>query len=223
MKRGRKEFVVFGLGKFGESIAIMLGRLGCNVLAVDKSEEKVEEVSQYVTHAVQADATDIDSLKTLGVSNFDVAVVAISQDMQSSIMATMLVKDLGVNYIIAKAQNELHKKVLERIGADRIVFPEREMGARLARNLVANNIMDYMELSDKYSIVEIGVRDEWIGKTLVELNMRARFGLNVVAIRGEGGQIDVSPGAQRRMNQTDILVVIGSNQDIKRVTNLEIS
>ena len=223
MKRGRKEFVVFGLGKFGESIAIMLGRLGCNVLAVDKSEEKVEEVSQYVTHAVQADATDIDSLKTLGVSNFDVAVVAISQDMQSSIMATMLVKDLGVNYIIAKAQNELHKKVLERIGADRIVFPEREMGARLARNLVANNIMDYIELADKYSIVEIGVRDEWIGKTLVELNMRARFGLNVVAIRGEGGQIDVSPGAQRRMNQTDILVVIGSNQDIKRVTNLEIS
>ena len=183
----------------------------------------MEEVSQYVTHAVQADATDIDSLKTLGVSNFDVAVVAISQDMQSSIMATMLVKDLGVNYIIAKAQNELHKKVLERIGADRIVFPERERGARLARNLVANNIMDYIELSDKYSIVEIGVRDEWIGKTLVELNMRARFGLNVVAIRGEGGQIDVSPGAQRRMNQTDILVVIGSNQDIKRVTNLEIS
>ena len=97
------------------------------------------------------------------------------------------------------------------------------MGARLARNLVANNIMDYIELSDKYSIVEIGVRDEWIGKTLIELNMRARFGLNVVAIRGEGGQIDVSPGAQRRMNQADILVVIGSNQDIKRVTNLEIS
>ena len=223
MKRGKKEFVVFGLGKFGESAAVMLGKLGCNVLAVDKNEEKVEEVAQSVTHAVQADVTDIDSLKTLGISNFDVAIIAISQDMQSSIMATMLVKDLGVGYIIAKAQNELHKKVLERIGANRIVFPEREMGARLARNLVANNIMDYIELSDKFSIVEIGVQDEWVGKTLVELNMRARFGLNVVAIRGDNGQIDVSPGAQRRMNREDILVVIGSNQDIKRATNLEIS
>ena len=116
MKRGRKEFVVFGLGKFGESIAIMLGRLGCNVLAVDKSEEKVDEVSQYVTHAVQADATDMDSLKTLGVSNFDVAIIAISQDMQSSIMTTMLVKDLGVSYIIAKAQNRSGSNCISRAG-----------------------------------------------------------------------------------------------------------
>lgn len=217
MKKGNKEFVVFGLGKFGRSTAMTLANYGHNVLAIDKNEEVVQDISEFVTHAVQADVTDVDTLKSLGIGNFDVAVVAISQDMQSSIMATMLLKELGVGYVLTKAQNEIHEKVLRKIGADRVVFPEREMGNRIATSLISDNIMDFIELSSEYSIVEVVALDEWIGKTLLQINMRVNYGINVMAIR-RGDDINITPGANEVITNGDVLVVIGAQKDLQKIS-----
>ncbi len=215
--KNKKEFVVFGLGKFGRSIALTLANYGHNVLAIDENEEIVQEISEFVTHAVVADVTDIDTLKSLGVGNFDVAVIAISQDMQSSIMATMLVKELGVSYVLTKGKNDIHKKVLKKIGADRVVFPEREMGHRIATSLTSDNIMDFIELSNEYSIVEIVALDEWVGKTLLQINMRATYGINVMAIK-RNNDINITPGANEKIIQGDVLVVIGAQVDLKKIS-----
>jgi trk system potassium uptake protein TrkA len=215
----KRDFVVFGLGKFGRSVAESLSLNGCDVLAIDKNEEIIQDIASTVTHAVQADVTDQDALTALGVRNFDAAIVAISNDMQSSIMATILVKELGVPYVLAKAQNEIHKKVLEKVGADKVVFPEREIGVRIANNLISENFVDYIELSEDYSIVEISILDEWVGNNLRDLNMRAKYGINVMAIR-KGVNITITPGPDVILEEGDILVVIGSNKDLKRI-NIE--
>ena len=169
-----KQFVIIGLGRFGSSIAKTLYSLGNDVLAIDKDEDIVQEIADSVTHAVQLDATDENALRSLGIRNFDVAVVTIGDNIQSSIMATLLVKELGVKYIIAKGHSDLHAKVLYKIGADRVVLPEKDMGIRVAHNLVSANILDYIELSDDYSVMEIQVLHEWAGKTLNELKLRSK-------------------------------------------------
>ncbi|SHE92843.1 trk system potassium uptake protein TrkA [Caldanaerobius fijiensis DSM 17918] len=212
-----KQFVVIGLGSFGVSVARSLYEMGNDVLAIDKDEELVQSISDSVTHAVQADATDENVLKSLGVKNFDVAVVTIGSDMQSSTMVTMLVKDLGVKYVIAKAHNELHARVLYRVGADRVVMPEKEMGIRVARSIVSTNLLDFIELSKEYSIIEIIPLDEWVQKSLQEINMRKRYGLNVIAAKKMGEEIVVSPGADYIIEDGDILVVCGKNADIKKL------
>lgn len=212
-----KQFVVIGLGSFGVSVAKSLYEMGNDVLAIDKDEELVQSISDSVTHAVQADATDENVLKSLGVKNFDVAVVTIGSDMQSSTMVTMLVKDLGVKYVIAKAHNELHARVLYRVGADRVVMPEKEMGIRVARSIVSTNLLDFIELSKEYSIIEIIPLDEWVQKSLQEINMRKRYGLNVIAAKKMGEEIVVSPGADYIIEDGDILVVCGNNADIKKL------
>lgn len=150
-----KQFVIIGCGRFGSSVAKKLNELGCEVMAVDASEETIQNIADSVTHAVQADATDENALKAIGIRNFDVAVITIGANIQASIMVTLMVKELGIKHIVAKAQNEMHAKVLYKIGADRVVFPEREMGVRIAKNLVSNKILDYIELSeeDRKSVV----------------------------------------------------------------------
>ncbi|VDN46920.1 Ktr system potassium uptake protein C [Petrocella atlantisensis] len=213
---GRNDFVVFGLGKFGRSVAETLAYNGKEVLAIDIKEEVIQDVADLVTHAVQADVTDGDALKALGIGNFDVAVVAISNNLQASIMATILAKELGVPYVLAKAQNEIHKRVLEKVGADKVIFPEREIGTRIANNLISENFIDYIELSIDHSIVEIEVVDEWVSKTLKELNMRANYGINVMAIR-KGEEITITPGADFVLQASDVLVVIGSNEDLRKI------
>lgn len=215
----RNDFVILGLGKFGRSVAQTLTMNGCDVLAIDKDEEAIQSVADEVTHVVQADVTDQDALNALGVRNFDAVIVAISSDMQASIMATILVKEMGVPYILAKAQNDIHKRVLEKVGADRIIFPEREIGIRIANNLISENFVDYIELSKDFSIVEISILEEWIGKSLKEINMRANFGINVMAIK-KGDNINISPEADTTLYQEDILVVIGSNNDLKKINIL---
>ena len=212
-----KQFAIIGLGRFGSSIAKTLYQMGHDVLAIDTDPEEVQEISDYVTHAVQADATDEVTLNTLGIRNFDVAVVTIGTDIQSSILITLLCKEMGVKYVLAKAQNELHAKVLYRIGADKVVFPERDMGARVAHNLVSSNILDYIELAPEYSLVEIVPNPEWEGKNLRQLNIRAKYGVNVIAIKREDGKVNVAPQAEDIVEQNDILVVIGNNDDIKRM------
>ncbi|MBF8984181.1 TrkA family potassium uptake protein [Lutibacter sp. B2] len=211
-----KQFVVIGCGRFGSSVARTLYGLGFDVLAVDRSEEVIQGIADSVTHAVQVDSTDEATLKSLGMSNFDVAIITIGSDIQASIMATLIVKELGVKYVVAKAQNEAHAKVLYKIGADRIVFPERDMGVRVAHNLVSSNILDYIELAPDYSIVEIAALKEWEGENLRELNMRAKYGVNVMAIK-RGTEINISPTAVDIVNKGDVVVVIGHNDDIRKL------
>ncbi|MGI6706776.1 MAG: potassium channel family protein [Clostridia bacterium] len=213
-----KQFAIIGLGRFGTSIARTLYTLGHDVLAIDSNDELVQEISDSVTHAVQADATDEHALKALGIRNFDVAVVAIGTSIQASILATLNCKELGVKYVLAKAQNEVHAKILYKIGADKVVFPERDMGMRVAHNLVSSNILDYIELAPDYSLVEIEAMPQWEGKSLKELNMRVKYGVNVMAIK-HGNDINISPHGQDVIQPHDILVVIGSNEDIKRLEN----
>jgi len=216
----KKQFVIFGCGRFGSSVGEKLTELGSEVMVVDKNEETVQKMSEIVTYAVQADATDERSIKALGINNFDVAVVTIGADIQSSILVTLMLKELGVKHIVAKAQNELHAKVLYKIGADRVVFPEREMGVRIAKNLVSNNILEYIELAPDYSIVEVMVLDDWVGKTLLDLNMRAHFGINVMAIKN-GEDINIAVRAEDVIQENDVLVVIGHNDDIKKIERVE--
>ncbi len=211
-----KQFVVIGCGRFGSSVAETLYKLGHEVLAIDLDEEKVQEISGRVTCAVQADVSDEKVLIELGIRNFDVVIVSIGSNYQASIMATLIAKELGVKKVIAKAHDELHGKVLSKIGADRIVFPERDMGIRVAHNLVSSNILDFIELSPDYSILEITALDKWINKTLRELKLPSRYGLNVMAIK-RGEDINVSPYADDIILKDDILVVVGSTDDIEKI------
>lgn len=211
-----KSFVVIGCGRFGSSIARTLYSLGNEVLAIDSSEEIIKEISEEVTHAVQADVMDETVLMDLGLRNFDVAVVAIGSDIEASIMATLVVKELGIKRVIAKAQSELHGKVLSKIGADKIIFPERDMGVRVAHNLASTNILDFIELSPDYSILEIAALKEWEEKSLAQLRLPSKYGINVMAIK-RGNSISVSPSGEVIIKKDDILVIIGSTKDIKRV------
>jgi len=210
-----KEFAVIGLGRFGSSVARTLYELDYDVMAIDISEDRIQAHINEVTHAVQADSTDEIALKSLGIRNIDVVVVAIGQNIQASILTTLILKELGIETIVVKAQNQLHAKVLYKIGATKVVFPERDMGARVAHNLVTPNILDFIELSDEYSIVEIIASDEMVGKSLVDLNIRARFGCNVMALKNEN-EINVAPSATDVINNEDIMVVIGHNKDLRK-------
>ncbi len=215
----KRQFVVIGLGRFGTSVAETLYSLGNDVLAVDYDEEVVQNISNRVTHAVQVDANDENSLRALGIRNFDCAVISIGSNIQSSILATLLVKELGVKHVIAKATNASHAKVLYKIGANRVVFPERDMGVRVAHNLVSSNILDYIELSPDYSIAEVVSPEEWHNKTLRELNVRARYGINVMAIK-RNNDIDVSPSADNTIESGDIIVAIGNIEELNKLENL---
>lgn len=214
-----KQFVIIGLGRFGSSIAKTLYSLGNDVLAIDKDEDVVQEIADSVTHAVQLDATDENALRSLGIRNFDVAVVTIGDNIQSSIMATLLVKELGVKYIIAKGHSDLHEKVLYKIGADRVVLPEKDMGIRVAHNLVSANILDYIELSEDYSIMEIQALREWSGSTLNKLKLRSKYGINVMAIKREN-KVNLSPSADDIIEENDIIVAIGSAEDLSRLEGM---
>ncbi len=209
-----KQFAVIGLGRFGSSVALSLARMGHEVLAIDTSEEQVEKVADEVTHAVQAHITDEEVLKELGIRNFDVVIVGIGQDIQANILVTVILKDLGVKYVVAKAQNELHGKVLEKIGADKVVYPERDMGVRVAHSLGASNVLDHIELSPDYSILEAVAPTKLVGKTLFQSALRAKYGVTVVAIK-RGDKIIVAPPAEEGIQEGDVLVAIGKNKSLR--------
>ncbi|MGL4774586.1 MAG: potassium channel family protein [Clostridium sp.] len=215
----KKQYVVIGLGRFGESVAKTLYSLGNDVLVIDQDEEMIQEISDSVTHAVQMDATDENALRTLGIRNFDVAVVTIGSNIQSSVMATLIVKELGVKYIIAKGNSELHAKVLYKIGADRVILPEKDMGVRVAHNLVSSSIIDYIELSPDYSIIEIESLKEWQGKTLRELKLRSSYGINVMAIKTQD-EINLAPAADTILSHGDIIVAIGSGEELSKLEGM---
>lgn len=211
----KKEFAVIGLGRFGGSICRALSQQGMEVLAMDVDEDKVNEYAEIASHAVMADSTDENVLKSLGLRNFDHVIVAIGDNIQASILTTLILKELGVGKITVKAQNDYHEKVLTKIGADKIVHPERDMGQRIAHNIISNNVLDYLELSDEHSIVELIASRKMDGKSLVDLDIRAKYGCNIVAFK-RGHQIYVSPLATEEIKKGDILIVIGADKDINR-------
>ena len=213
----KKQFVVIGLGRFGSSIATTLYSLGNDVLVIDKNEDLIQDIASEVTHAVQADATDENALKALGIRNFDVAIISIGGDIQSSVMATLIVRELGVKYIIAKGNGELHAKVLYKIGADRVVLPEKDMGVRVAHNIISSSILDYIELSSDYSIMEVKAFEDWVGKDLKSLNLRKKYGINVIAIK-KGEKINLNPAADDIVCKDNVIVAIGSKEAL---TSLE--
>lgn len=215
----KKQFVIIGLGRFGSSIAKTVYNLGHDVLAIDTSEERIQEIVDNVTHAVQMDATDENALRTLGIRNFDVAVVTIGSNIQASIMVTLLVKEMGVKYILAKGTSELQAKVLYKIGADRVILPEQDMGTRVAHNLVSSNILDYIELSSEYSMIEIEPLDEWYNKSLKDTKIRAHYGINVVAIKTDH-HVNISPSADYVIKNRDVLVALGSSEDLGKFEDM---
>ncbi|MDZ5470616.1 TrkA family potassium uptake protein [Bacillus sp. 31A1R] len=211
----KKEFAVIGLGRFGGSICRALAEQGMEVMAIDNNADRVNEFAMIASHAVMGDSTDESVLKSLGIRNFDHVIVAIGDDIQASILTTLILKELGVNNITVKAQNDYHEKVLRKIGADHVVHPERDMGKRIAHNIVSNNVLDYLELSDEHSIVEIVANDRLAGHTIIDLDIRAKYGINIVAIK-RGKDIIVSPQANEMIYEADILIVIGADGDISR-------
>ncbi len=213
----KKQFVVIGMGRFGYSVATCLSGLGEDVLAVDVDEGRIAEIAPHVTHAVQADSTDEKALSALGIQNFDVAVVSIGTNLQASIMVTMLCKELGVKYVLAKAQSDLHAKVLYKTGADKVIFPERDMGFRVAHNLSASNVLDYMEIAGDLRIVEIEAVDAWAGKSLIELDFRVRYGVNIIAIKKQNDEMNTSPMGTDVIGRYDSLIVVGKKEEIEKL------
>ena len=214
-----KNFMVIGLGRFGSAIARQLCGLGAEVLALDVRSELVQQVSNEVTHAAVGDAQDKEVLRALGARNFDCAIIAIGDDLAASVLITMNLKELGVPYIVCKAHDETHRRVLEKLGVDRVVIPEQEYGQRLARSLNSHNVLDYIEISGEYGILEVPAPAGWVGKSLKEPNVRAKLGVNIIAVENDG-KTNVSPSADYRIVEKDVLAVLGDNAALERVQKL---
>src|SRR5699024_1090224 len=211
----KQNYAIIGLGRFGGSICRTLVESGQEVLAIDSNEERVNEYMNIATHAVVGNAQDEGTLRSLGIRNFDHVIIAIGEDIQASILVTLMVKEMGVPNILAKAQNEYHARVLEKIGADKVVHPERDMGVRIAHNLVSKNILEFIELSDEFTLAEIRVTNpKFFNRTLIDLNFRQKYGLTVVAIRRGSGKVVVSPEAAEVVREYDNLLVIGTASDV---------
>lgn len=215
-----KTYLVVGLGRFGVAVALKLQELGNEVMVIDENEDRVQKLSSHVTYAVVGDARDEDVLESLGVRNFDCAVVAVGEDLAASVLITLNLKSLGVPQVICKAQDDLQKRALEKIGADRVVIPEREMGMKLAQNLVSSSVLDYVELSRDCGIAEIMTPRSWVGKTLPEVDVRRKYGVTVAALRKMDGDLTVFVGSDYALSAGDVLVIVGSNEDLDQVQKL---
>ncbi len=211
-----KSFVVIGLGRFGTRIAKTLYKMQCEVLAVDIDNEKVQQIADDVTQAVTGDAKDKDVLRALGVRNSDCVVVAVAGDISSSIFITMNLKELEVPYIVAKAQGPMHHRILEKLGADLVVMPEQEMADRMAHKLVEPNILDYIDISEEYSLVEEQAPALWFNKSIKELSVRARLGINIIAVKN-GKDINIAPGGDYVVREGDILMIIGKYEALSKL------
>jgi len=216
----RKEYVVFGLGRFGTSVARQLEKNGCKVMAVDSDPDRVSALAEDVTVSMHADISDVNALDELGINNFDGAIIATGGNLEASILATIWAKEHGVKTVIAKAYNQLQGRILTKVGADKIVYPEREMGVHLANSLVMNNLFDTIELSSEYSIMDITIQKEWIGKNLKELKLRDKFHVDVIAIKRSGKMI-VTPSADAPFLEGDVFVVLGKNDTLQRLAGIK--
>jgi trk system potassium uptake protein len=213
----RRSFAIIGLGRFGSAMASTLAGLGHDVIGIDSDQDKVRELADVATLAMQLDATDDKALLAAGIKDVDVAVVSIGKGLESSLLVVTLLRELGIKQIVAKAVTPLHGRILEKLGVTRVVFPEREMAVRIAHSLVIPNVLDYIELSGEYSIVEVPTPEEFVGKTLRDIGLRAKFGLTTIAIkhtgRGSDGQTsNIAPGPDDVVQKGDTLALLGSNE-----------
>lgn len=227
-----RQFAVIGLGRFGYSIAETLITKGAQVLAIDKDEERVQQLSEIATFAVTLDGTDEKALKSIGIQNVDVAIVSIGEDIEASVLGVMILKELGIKEIVAKAITDLHARILVNLGVTKVIFPEREMGKRLANSLIMPTVMDFIQLSEEYSIAEIPSPSEFEGKTLKELGIRARYNMNVLAIRRKVPLLDeegettyseetiIAPSADDKIATGDVLVVLGENSKFQKLSKM---
>ncbi|MEB6549692.1 TrkA family potassium uptake protein [Heyndrickxia sporothermodurans] len=215
-----RQYAIIGLGRFGTSIARRLHEAGQEVLGIDVNEERVEDTELFVTHAVVADSTEEKALTSIGIRNFDCVIVAIGNDMQSSILTVMLLKELGVKKVIAKALGKRHGQVLEKVGADWIIYPERDMGERVANQLLSPNMLNYIQLSKEYNIEEIMIPPKMAEKSLRELDIRAKYNVSAIAIVRES-DIIVSPSPDQIIHKGDLLVMIGNREDLAKFSNIE--
>lgn len=215
-----KSFVVIGLGRFGQAVAEQLIALGGEVLAIDNDMSTVNEIANDVTQAVCADAKDENVLKTLGVRNYDCAVIAIGDNISDSVLITMNVKELGIKNIVCKAKDAQHKRVLERIGADSVIIPEYEAGKKMAYSLISQRMIDIIDISSEYSIVDINAPKSWIGKTIEQLSVRKKYGVNIVAIKNGFNENDVTinPAPDYTFGETDIVALVGRSQQIRKIS-----
>ncbi len=214
-----KQYVVFGIGRFGSALCRALSEMGHEVLAVDSNEEHIRAISPYVTQALQLNAADEEAMHSIGVRNFDACVVSIGDNLRDSIMVTLLCKEMGARYLLAKATDELHAKMLKKMGADRVVFPERDMGIRVAKTLVSPRVLDLINLTGDYTMADITAPSEWIGRTIQEIDIRKRYQVNLLVIH-RGNEIMMTLTGDTRIQQGDDLLVLGHRGDVERLEKL---
>lgn len=210
-----KQFAVFGLGSFGKSVALTLQSFGCDVIAVDNCYEKIQDIADSVSYAMCGDVTEPEFMKTIGARNLDGAVIAISENLEAAIMATMISKEMGISYVLVKAMDEMQGKILEKIGADSIVYPEIDMGERVAKKLISTEFIDWIELSPDYSLTEKLLPKQWEGKSLAELRVREKYGINVIGILKED-KMDMALDPSKPLQPDDMLFIIGKNSDLEK-------
>lgn len=213
-----KNVLVLGLGRFGSALARKLFEKGVEVMAVDRDYTKVQKLADQVTYAAQADMTDEEAMRELGINNFDIAVIATGSNIEASIEATLLCKDAGITTVIAKATNITHERILQKIGADKIIFPELESGERLARVISGSNLLEFIEFSSEFSLAEIRVHEAWVGKNLMELDFRKEYNLNVVAFERDGKTL-INPNPTTLIEKNDLIVLIGKSEDVDKISN----
>ncbi|MCM1388249.1 MAG: TrkA family potassium uptake protein [Bacillus sp. (in: Bacteria)] len=218
-KNIQKEYIVIGLGRFGRSIAKQLEANGCKVLAIDRHEKQVHQISEYVTLAMCVDVTNEEALQELGGRNFDGAIISIGHSLDASVLAAIWAKEQGIPLIIAKAYDEMQGKILTKIGVDEIIYPEKEMGIHLANDLAFSNLFDAIELTAEYSIADVCALQSWTGKNLKELKLREKYGVNVIAIKRNGALV-INPDADTPTRQDDIFVLLGLNSTLKKIANI---
>lgn len=211
-----KSYIVLGLGRFGKSIAKALYDMGYDVLGVDSNEKLVDEFSRYITQTVQADITSEDFLRSMDIKSFDAAIVAVGSNIQISILVTVLLKELGARFVLAKAQDDFQEKILYKIGADKVILPEKDIGVKAARNLATDNFFDMIEISPEYSITSISPPNSWLGKTLNELSARKHYGLNIIAIKDTANKC-IIPDANTVIEGGSIITVMGKNDDLNKL------
>ena len=209
----KKHILVLGLKTFGLSIVKQLSKYNCEVLAIDKSMDRVEEADNYATHALQIDVRDIEKIDSLSLNSFDVAIITVD-NVEESIMSALVFQEHGISQIIVKAVSQMHKKILEKMGIDKIISPETEMGIKLAKTIMNESVIDAINFSDDYSIVEIQALDKWIGKPLNKLNLREIYGINILCVKNANKELEISPSEEYIIEEKDILVVIAENEKL---------
>jgi trk system potassium uptake protein TrkA len=233
MAKQPKRFIVIGAGRFGSSVAITLSKSGADVIVIDKNKDRVLQISDYVTQAVQLDAMDEKALKSVGVEKADVAIVSIGVQMEASILVTMTLKEMGIPSVVSKALTESHGKVLARVGADKIVFPERDMGAKLAKSLVSPTILDHIEVSPGYNIIELNVPEFLQGDSIMKSKVRTKYGVEIIAVKKNTPQLNgkgesvldeevlIAPAPETVLEEGDTIIVIGKEDAIERFRRRE--